>query len=37
MSGLFKTPKYTPPPQMAATDAALEERERRADDREKKN
>jgi len=36
MSGLFKTPKYNPPPQVAATDAALDERERKADDKEKK-
>lgn len=33
---LFKTPKYTPPPQVASTDKALEEREARATAEEQK-
>ena len=36
MSGLFKTPKYTPPPEVAKTDKALDEREARADAAEKR-
>lgn len=36
MGMLFKTPKYTPPPQVASTDKALEEREARATAEEQK-
>ena len=36
MSGLFKTPKYTPPPQVAEADKALDEREAKADAAEKR-
>ena len=36
MSGIFKTPKYTPPPEIAETDKKLEEREAKVDAEEKK-
>jgi hypothetical protein len=36
MSGLFKTPKYTPPPEIAETDKKLEQREAKVDAEEKK-
>jgi len=36
MSGIFKTPKYTPPPEIAETDKKLEEREAKLDADEKK-
>ena len=36
MGSLFKPPKYTPPPQMAETNKLLDEREQRADAKEKK-
>lgn len=36
MGMLFKTPKYTPPPEMAASEKALQEREARASAEEQK-
>ena len=36
MGSLFKTPKYTPPPAMEASNKLLDEREARADANEKK-
>ena len=36
MGSLFKTPKYTPPPEMKRTEDLLNERDRRAEASEKK-
>ena len=36
MGGLFKTPKYTPPPEMKRNEDLLNERDRRAEASEKK-
>tara|TARA_Y100000022_G_scaffold111315_1_gene96128 strand:+ start:341 stop:607 length:267 start_codon:yes stop_codon:yes gene_type:complete len=36
MGSLFKTPKYTPPPEMKRNEDLLDERDRRADANEKK-
>lgn len=36
MGSLFKTPKYTPPPQVDTTNKLLDERDRRAEANEKK-
>ena len=36
MGSLFKTPKYTPPPEMARNEELLNERDKRAEASEKK-